>query len=83
MQGVDQTRSQPGWRVVGRKRDLKQVDAICRRYRHLLSGDLEFDFRTYLHECKDVGDRGTDDGDFTYAELIEKLKEFLGVEELP
>jgi hypothetical protein len=68
---------------VGRKRDLKQVDAVCRRYRHLLTGDLEFDYRTYLHECKDGGDRGADDGEFKYTELIEKLKEFLGVEELP
>lgn len=68
---------------MGRKKDLKQVDWICRRYRHLLNTeDLVFDFRTYLHECKDGGDRGSDDGDFTQAELIEKLKEFLGVEEL-
>jgi hypothetical protein len=68
---------------VSRKRDIKHVDAVCRRYRHLLTGDLEFDYRTYLHECKDCGDAGSDDGDFTDAELIEKLKEFLGVEELP
>lgn len=68
---------------MGRKKDLKHVDAICHRYRQLLTGDLEYDFRTYLHDCKDAGDWGTDGGDFTHTELIEKLKEFLGVEELP
>lgn len=68
---------------MGRKRDLKHVDAVCRRYRALLPGDLEFDYRIYLHECKERGDRGSNDGDFTHAELIEKLKEFLGLEELP
>ena len=65
---------------VGRKKDIKQVDAICSRYRHLLSNDMEYAFRDYLHECKDSGDMGSDDGDFTNEELIEKLKEFLGVE---
>jgi hypothetical protein len=68
---------------MGRKRDLKQVDAVCNLYRHLLPGDLEFDYRTYLHECKEAGDRGSDQGDYTHAELIEKLREFLGMEELP
>jgi hypothetical protein len=68
---------------LGRKRDIKHVDAVCRRYRGLLTNDMEFDYRTYLHECKDSGDGGSDDGDFTHAELIEKLKEFLGKEELP
>lgn len=68
---------------MSRKRDLKHVDAVCHRYRRLLTGDLEFDFRNYLHECKEAGDRGSNDGDFTHVELIEKLNEFLGVEELP
>ena len=68
---------------MGRKKDIKHVDAICHRYRRYLTGDLEYDFRTYLHQCKDEGDRGTDGGDFTHAELIEKLKEFLGMEGLP
>ena len=58
------------------------MDELCRRYRRFLLGDLEFDFRVYLHECKDCGDRGTDSGDFTDSELIEKLKEFLDLEEL-
>lgn len=69
--------------VVARKRDLKQIDAICSRYRHLLKGDKEYDFRMYLHDCKESGDRGSQGGDFTQSELYEKLREFLGVEELP
>ena len=68
---------------VARKRDLKQVDAVCRRYRHLLTNELEFEFRVYLHQCKEGGDRGSDHGDFTQAELVEKLMEFLGLEKLP
>jgi hypothetical protein len=68
---------------VARKKDLKHVDAVCRRYRRLLPGDLEFEYRNYLHECKEGEDLGSDDGDFTDAELVEKLKEFLGLEELP
>jgi hypothetical protein len=43
---------------------------------------MEYAFRDYLHDCKDSGDLGSDDGDFTHAELIEKLKEFLGLEEM-
>jgi hypothetical protein len=68
---------------MARKKDIKHGDAICRRFRHLLPNKLEFDYRIYLHECKESGDRGSNDGDFTDTELIEKLKEFLGVEELP
>lgn len=68
---------------MARKRDLKHVDAVCRRYRHLLPPDLEYDFREYLHACKESGDCGSNNGDFTDAELVEKLKEFLGLEELP
>ncbi len=68
---------------MGHKRDIKHVDALCRRYRRLLPPAQEFAFRDYLHECKEAGDLGSDDGDYTDAELIEKLKEFLGVEELP
>jgi hypothetical protein len=63
---------------MGRKRDLKQVDAICREFG--MDGDTELEFRDYLHECKESGDRGTanDRGDFTMDELREKAREFLG-----
>ena len=43
---------------------------------------MEYDFRDYLHECKESGDGGSDEGDFSHAELMEKLKEFLGLEDL-
>lgn len=68
--------------AVGRKADLKHVDAVCRRYRKYLPGEMVFEFRTYLHHCKESGDRGSDGGDFTHDELVEKLKEFLGLEDL-
>lgn len=59
---------------MGRKDDLKQVDAVAREFgifdRH--------EFGDYLEECKASGDRGTknDRGDFTYEELQAKAKEF-------
>ena len=44
--------------------------------------ETAFDFRDFLHECKDRGDRGTSNGrgDFTMDELREKAKDFLGSE---
>ena len=68
---------------MARKSDLKHVDAVCRRYRRYLTGDMEYEYRTYLHECKESRDCGSNNGDFTDAELVEKLKEFLELEELP
>ena len=45
--------------------------------------ETAFDFRDYLHECKESGDRGTSNkrGDFTMDELREKAREFLGLEQ--
>ena len=47
-----------------------------------MDAETAFDFRAYLHECKESGDRGTSNerGDFTMDELREKAREFLGVE---
>jgi hypothetical protein len=58
---------------MGRKADLRQVDAIAREF--AIDRD---EFGDYLEACKAAGDRGTanDRGDFTYAELGEKAKEF-------
>lgn len=40
----------------------------------------EFDFRDYLHQCKDSGVGGSDAGDFTEQELDELARDFLGLE---
>ena len=44
--------------------------------------ETAFDFRDYLHECKESGDYGTskERGDFTREELRDKAREFLGLE---
>ena len=58
---------------VGRKQDLRQVDAVAREF-----GIDRDEFGDYLEMCKAVGDRGTanDRGDYTYAELRQKAQEF-------
>jgi hypothetical protein len=65
---------------VSRKKDLRRVDAVCNEFG--MDAETAFDFRDYLHECKDSGDRGTSNerGDFTMDELREKAREFLGLE---
>ena len=64
-----------------RRRCLRHVDAICQRYRlRGMTPDAEFDFRDYLHQCKDAGDGGSDGGDFTEAELDELARDFLGLD---
>lgn len=65
---------------MGRKKDLRRVDAICKEFG--LVGDEAFDFRDYLHECKDSGDKGTANvkHDFTMDELREKARAFKGLE---
>lgn len=45
-----------------------------------MTPDAEFDFRDYLHQCKDAGDGGSDGGDFTEAELDELARDFLGLD---
>lgn len=69
-----------GTGAVGRKKELRRVDAVCVEFN--MGRDLAFDFRDYLHECKGRGDRGSlnDRGDFTMDELREKAREFLGLE---
>ena len=60
---------------MGRKRELKRVDSIAKEF----SIDRE-EFGEYLEQCKAHGDRGTenDRGDFTWAEMREKAREFKG-----
>ena len=64
-----------------RKRDLKQIDAICSEFG--LDDNESWKFREYLHDCKESGELGTlnSRGDFTMAELRAKAREFLGLED--
>lgn len=62
---------------MGKKDDIKQVDAIAREFR--MSPELRDDFEPFLEEEKRNGYGGTlnNRGDFTYQELRQKAKEFL------
>jgi hypothetical protein len=62
---------------MGKKDDIKQVDAIAREFR--MSPTLRKTFGLFLEEEKRNGYGGTlnDRGDFTYPELRQKAKEFL------
>jgi len=68
-----------GSHPVGRKSDLRQVDAVAREFR-MSSLDRRL-FGLYLEECKGSGHRGTanDCGDFTMDEPRELAREFLGL----
>lgn len=62
---------------MGKKDDIKQIDAIAREFR--MSPTLRKTFGLLLEEEKRNGYGGTlnDRGDFTYPELRQKAKEFL------
>ena len=66
---------------MGRKSDLRRVDAVAREFK--MTPEAELEFRDYLHECKESGLFGTanDRGDFTMEELRERAREFLGLED--
>lgn len=59
---------------MGKKDDLKQIDAIAREFR--MSPTLRKTFGLFLEEEKRNGYGGTlnDRGDFTYPELRQKAK---------
>jgi hypothetical protein len=62
---------------MGRKPDLKQVDAAAD---HLGMSDAErIEFGDYLEECKAAGDGGSknDRRDYIWPELLDKGREFL------
>lgn len=63
---------------MGRKRDIRDVEAVARAFG--MDPIQRRDFGDYLEECKRSGDRGTANarGDFTWDEMMEKAKEFLG-----
>jgi len=58
-------------------RDIRQVVAIAKEFK---MNDLERrEFGDYLEECKRRGDVGSkENGDFTYAEMRAKAREFQG-----
>jgi hypothetical protein len=63
---------------VARKRDIKDVEAVARRFG--MDPETRRDFGDYLEDCKRAGDVGTrnDRGDFTRDEMVGKAREFLG-----
>ncbi|NET03113.1 MAG: hypothetical protein F6K61_21740 [Sphaerospermopsis sp. SIO1G1] len=62
---------------MGKKDELKQVDAIAQEFR--MSTELRYAFGIFLEEEKRNGYGGSlnERGDFTYQELRQKAKEFL------
>jgi hypothetical protein len=62
---------------MGRKRDIRQIDAIAKEFEMT---DLQRrEFGDYVEDCKRQGDRGSGpNGDYTYPELRDKAREFLG-----
>ena len=60
------------------KDDIRQVEAIARK--HQMTADERRLFGDYIHQQKLSGRRGSaKNGDFTYRELDELAREFLGV----
>ena len=60
---------------MGKKRDIRNIEAIAKEF------DMEErerrKFGDYIEKCKLEGQRGSGNkGDFTYAELREKVLEF-------
>lgn len=68
---------------MGRKRDIRDVDAIAREFE--MDPVQRRQFGDYLEECKRWGDLGTrnDRGDFTWDEMMEKARDFLGENQQP
>lgn len=65
---------------MGRKKDIREVDAIAQQF--VMDAETRKEFGDYLEECKRAGDGGTknDRGDFTWGELEQKAREFLGIQ---
>ena len=62
---------------MGRKRDIRQIEAIAREFG--MEPEERREFGDYIEECKRGAERGPgDDGDFTYGELRDKVSEFRG-----
>ena len=62
---------------MGRKRDIRQIEAIAKEFG--MGPDERREFGDYIEDCKRMGEKGSGrDGDFTYAELRDKVPEFRG-----
>ncbi|MFW6358073.1 MAG: hypothetical protein ACOC0N_02485 [Chroococcales cyanobacterium] len=61
------------------KKDIKQVNDIATKFG--MTEEDRFEFGQFLEDEKKSGNRGSknDRGDFTYAELEQKAREFLGL----
>ncbi len=59
------------------KRDIKQIVEIAKEYE--MSPEQRRKFGEYIHKQKRAGRKGSkENGDFTWDELEELVKEFLG-----
>ena len=62
---------------MGRKRDIRQIEAIAQEFG--MDPEERREFGDYIEDCKRRGESGTGkNGDFTYGELREKVPEFRG-----
>jgi hypothetical protein len=62
---------------MGKKHDIRQIEAIAKEFD--MDSEERREFGDYIEDCKRRGDRGSGtDGDFTYAELRDKVPEFRG-----
>lgn len=64
---------------MGKKKDIQQVEAVAREFN--MTESERRDFGDFLEEEKAAGNVGTKNGrgDFTYLELQQKAREFLGI----
>ena len=62
---------------MGKKQDIREIEEIARQFG--MDEEERRDFGDYVEECKHSGDRGSKNerGDFTWAELEQKAREFL------
>ena len=62
---------------MGKKRDIRQIEAVAREFG--MDPEERREFGDYIEDCKRLGERGSaDTGDFTYADLCAKVPEFRG-----
>lgn len=63
---------------MGKKQDIKDIEAIAKQFG--MDEETRRDFGDFIEDCKQSGDRGSknDRGDFTWGELEQKAREFLG-----
>jgi hypothetical protein len=60
------------------KRDIQTFRAVC--HNNHMTDEQIYAFSEHIHELKESGYRGSGTrGDFTYQELDELAKEFLGI----